>query len=335
MSKRNSMANNPLTYNDPEGDIAPLVAIGIGAGIAALTNTASQVIANGGFNNWSWTSFATSVAAGAIGGAMSWGIGEIATQLGTAVASGGAGWSGGAVAAFQAGAHGLSGGMMSAAQGGNFWSGAASGALSSGMSSGASALGIGDVGMIGIGGLSGGVGSSLAGGNFWQGVGQGLITSGLNHAAHVGYSAIEAGIHVRATRAFFIDSGFDADQVECDVVKQTDEFFGKYYAKLLNHKNYTSGWTSQLDSRTGKIGLVSPAINGYSLKYYHYRKQSIGLIRTGAMHYFEAGLEIMDGAVRSVTKNNELWTQMGYQGGLDNTIYDMHGRNSRGYLKVR
>ena len=101
------------------------------------------------------------------------------------------GMSGFGKAAFQFGAHSLSGGALSAAQGGNFWSGAAAGGFSSGVGSGIDAIGGGATAQWLGGGLSGGVGSSLAGGNFWQGAGQGLITAGLNHAAHTGIEALQ------------------------------------------------------------------------------------------------------------------------------------------------
>jgi hypothetical protein len=81
----------------------------------------------------------------------------------------------------QAGVHSLSGGLQSAAFGGNFWQGAASSGISSGFASGAGALGLGGVGTILAGGLSGGVSSELFGGSFWDGARNGLIVAGLNH----------------------------------------------------------------------------------------------------------------------------------------------------------
>lgn len=69
------------------------------------------------------------------------------------------------------------------------------------------------------------------------------------------------------------------------------------------------------------------------------RSQSIGLIRTGAMHYFEAGMEVLDASARMLTgkialpfRNDPRYL---YRPGFDNLIYDMHGRNSNGYLKIR
>ncbi len=70
MSPYCSMNNNPISFSDPEGDF-PLLAVAIGMGIGALTNTATQAISNGGFNNWNWGAFAGSVVAGGVGGGVS------------------------------------------------------------------------------------------------------------------------------------------------------------------------------------------------------------------------------------------------------------------------
>ena len=169
-----SMNNSPMTFADPDGDIAFIAAVGIGAALG--------VIGNGVGNSMNGQNFfqgaGQAAIFGAIGGAVSFGIGSAATSL----ASQGASKVG--VAAFQAGAHAYSGGLLSAAQGGSFLHGAASGAFSSAVGSGIGALGGGGGWQIAGGTLSGGVGSSIAGGSFLQGAIQGAITSGLNHAAH-------------------------------------------------------------------------------------------------------------------------------------------------------
>ena len=56
-----------------------------------------------------------------------------------------------------------------------------------------------------------------------------------------------------------------------------------------------------------------------SLKYYPDRNNSIGVVRTGIQHYKEFGFEIIDGFIRSITNQ-------------DNLFYDMHGSNSTAYL---
>ncbi len=129
---------------------------------------------------------------GAISGAISFGIGSLATSSFGVVMSVGK-------VAFEAGMHAISGGIMSAVEGGNFASGFASGAISSLISSGVGGIGIKSKDLryivtLSSGGLSGGISSSIAGGNFWAGVRQGVITAGLNHLAHaVAYYASANG----------------------------------------------------------------------------------------------------------------------------------------------
>lgn len=86
----------------------------------------------------------------------------------------------------RAGAHGLTQGGISAAQGGNFWQGALSGGISSGIGSGIDALGGNGGHQILGGGLGGGIGSAISGGNFWQGFGQGIAVGAFNHALQNG-----------------------------------------------------------------------------------------------------------------------------------------------------
>jgi len=160
------MNNNPISNVDPDGD-SPIL---IGAAIGVLSNGIGNAINGENF----FKGAGKAALFGAIGGGISAGIGSAASGISNA----------GSRAAFQFGAHSLSGGVMSATQGGSFWSGAAAGGFSSGVGSGIDALGGGATAQWLGGGLSGGVGSSLAGGSFWQGAGQGLITGGLNHAAH-------------------------------------------------------------------------------------------------------------------------------------------------------
>ena len=165
----NSMLNNPVLHNDPKGD-NPLL---IGAATGLLSNGIGNLVNGQNFFHGGMQA----AAFGAFGGGISAGIGSAAQGL----ANTGANPFG--VGLFQAGAHALSGGILSSAQGGSFWSGAASGSFSSITGSViASADGGSYAQWIG-GGLSGGVGSMIAGGSFWEGAGQGLITGGLNHAA--------------------------------------------------------------------------------------------------------------------------------------------------------
>jgi len=134
---------------------------------------------------------------GAVSGAISMGIGAVASSAFTNGLTFGK-------AAFEAGMHGVSGGLISQASGGDFGSGFFSGLISSSIASGVNALGIDfaassgnntvynsfgkdymQAAMIAAGGLSGGISSTIAGGNFWDGLRQGIITSALNHVAHL------------------------------------------------------------------------------------------------------------------------------------------------------
>lgn len=206
--------NNPLLYMDLDGnEPITLAAIGIAAAIGAAVGIATKVILNMINGIPFWYGLGKAATTGAISGAVSFGIGSVATStFGTALTLG--------KAAFEAGMHAVTSGLMSVADGGKFMSGAMSGLVSSIMSSGIQGLGntggrlegmnmtsIGGMPialpqistfasrnmglfkaiMLSSGGLSGGVSSTIAGGKFMDGFKQGLITSGLNHVAHLGF----------------------------------------------------------------------------------------------------------------------------------------------------
>ena len=108
--------NNPLLYTDPSGEV--FVPILIGAAVAAATYTVTALTADVPFTAGG---LAKATLIGAASGAMTFGIGEAATAI-TQLAP---------KIAFQAVAHGMTQGVVSGIQGGNFWQGAASGALAS------------------------------------------------------------------------------------------------------------------------------------------------------------------------------------------------------------
>ena len=195
--------NNPLLYTDPSGNeifIGTAILIGIAVGIFA--KGIANMIAGIPF----WYGMGKAALMGAISGAISFGIGAGATNaFGEALSVG--------KALFEAGMHGMSSGMMSVIEGGEYLSGMLSGAVSSLISSGVNALGTNfsatkaagstvyngfgqnymKAAMLVAGGFSGGLSSTIAGGKFIDGFKQGLITSGLNHLAHFGATAIEIG----------------------------------------------------------------------------------------------------------------------------------------------
>lgn len=194
--------NNPLLYIDVDGnEVITLAAVGIAAAIGAAVGVFSKVIINMINGIPFWYGLGKAATSGAISGAVSFGIGSAASSMAASFIG---------KAAFQAGMHGLSGGVMSSLDGGNFGSGFLAGMISSVISTGIQALGTNFTGsgalqdanrnyismnsfgsgdlikatMIVAGGLSGGISSAIAGGKFWQGIKQGIMTSGLNHLAH-------------------------------------------------------------------------------------------------------------------------------------------------------
>ena len=120
---------------------------------------------------------------GAVSGAATFGLGELFSAGKVVQALGEAKF------LVQAAAHGVSQGVLSVLQGGDFVQGFASGALGSlgaemfGQVAGSWSNSTG--GQILFGALSGGVGAELSGGNFWQGAVTGGIVAGLNHAMHM------------------------------------------------------------------------------------------------------------------------------------------------------
>lgn len=195
--------NNPLLYVDIDGNefISLTAAVIIGVAVAITTKAILNMI-NG---IPVWYGMGKAAVMGAVSGAISFGIGAAATSLFGQVLTVGK-------ALFEAGAHALTSGAMSAIDGGKFEAGALSGAISSLMASGIQSLGINfgvstdtktvyntfgrdymKAAMLVMGGLSGGISSSIAGGNFWDGFKQGIITSGLNHLGHLATEGIQEG----------------------------------------------------------------------------------------------------------------------------------------------
>ncbi|MBK9564739.1 MAG: hypothetical protein IPO37_06000 [Saprospiraceae bacterium] len=169
MSPYCAMNNTPITYADPDGDLPFLAFVAIGAATGVFSNGLSNV--SNGQNFF----------AGA-GKAALWGGIGAAASFGVGAAFGATGSFGHEL--LRAGAHGLTQGGISAAQGGNFWQGALSGGISSGIGSGIDAIGGNGGHQILGGGLGGGIGSAISGGNFWQGFGQGLAVGAFNHSLH-------------------------------------------------------------------------------------------------------------------------------------------------------
>lgn len=185
--------NNPLMYNDPSGEFALipfLIVVGKAAAIGAAVGLASYTIGlavTGNLHQWNIGGALKATFWGAVSGAVSGGLGELFSAGSVVKALGDAKF------LIQAAAHGVSQGVLSVMQGGDFLSGAAGGffgSLGAELWGGAMKnLGYEKFaqstwGTVSFGALSGGVGSELSGGNFWQGAVTGGIVAGLNHAMH-------------------------------------------------------------------------------------------------------------------------------------------------------
>jgi hypothetical protein len=150
------------------------VAALIGAGISALTYTASVAFSEGGFNNWNWGSFAKQVGIGALSGAASGavgsaygGVGDFSKELSRAFT------------------HGMVQANIAAYTGGNVGSSFLSGFIGSGVGSGTD--GFSKAGQLGVSALSGaGLSTALSGGNFWENLAYSSAVVGLNHLMHKG-----------------------------------------------------------------------------------------------------------------------------------------------------
>ena len=150
--------NNPLKYTDPSGQNF-LVALAINVGVSMFCAAAE------GQNIWKAAAF------GALGSGLSYGIGAAFGH-----AAGGFGNE-----LLRAGAHGISGGVQSALQGGSFYSGFAGGVLASMAGSGAQWAGWSDAGIVNATTAAGAIGSLAFGGDWYNGASLGFSIGALNH----------------------------------------------------------------------------------------------------------------------------------------------------------
>lgn len=198
-NKYGYVTNNPLLFNDPNGEF-----FGLGEGllaavvIGALIGTASYMIGvtaaimNGADASLSLSGMLKSAFWGAVSGAVTFGIGSCFTVATTGANTAFASSLQSAKFLVQAAAHGVAQGAMAMMQNGGagFLSGAAAGFFGSlgatAWSAGAGKFANSSVGTIAFGALSGGVGAELSGGNFWQGAVTGGIVAGLNDVMHKG-----------------------------------------------------------------------------------------------------------------------------------------------------
>lgn len=189
-NKYGYVINNPLMYNDPSGEVFFLAFLGawalwkavlIGAAIGLASYTVGLAV-SGNLGMWNFGGALKATLFGAVSGAVTFGIGSL---FSTSASFGNA--------LLQAGAHGVSQGVLGLVQGADFLSSAAGGFFGSvgayGWGQLMGGIGLGQFsqstyGIVSFGVLSGGVGAELTGGNFWQGAIAGGVVAGLNHAMH-------------------------------------------------------------------------------------------------------------------------------------------------------
>ncbi|SUP53543.1 Cell wall-associated polypeptide CWBP200 [Weeksella virosa] len=253
--------NNPLLFNDPNGEFFVFLGIGatvwkaiiIGATIGLSTYSISVAI-NGG--KWQLKAALKSTMWGAISGAVTFGIGSVFSSAGTGAftAIGDALNNAGVLGLVKAGTHAVAQGVMSLAQGGNFSQAFIAGALGSlGAAAWTSTMNAANlsqfaqstVGMVSFGAISGGVGSALSGGNFFEGALIGGVVAGLNDAMHKespdnGYERDENGNYrqINTEGGDTIDYLYENEQIveSREVIFQPSEVRPSYGDRTYGYK---------------------------------------------------------------------------------------------------
>ncbi|WP_315054629.1 RHS repeat-associated core domain-containing protein [Chryseobacterium indoltheticum] len=188
-NKYGYVLNNPLMFNDPNGEwiveSAFLSAVIIGSMVASFSYTIMTSITG---QNWNLGSFIKSTLYGAVSAAVTYGIGTVfVTSAGTGIQIAKELGKLGTIFV-QGTAHALAQGVISLVQGQGFGNAFVSGFLGSVGASAFSAIAgsfaRSATGTVLSGAVLGGVGSELAGGNFWQGALIGGFVAGFNHVMH-------------------------------------------------------------------------------------------------------------------------------------------------------
>ncbi|WP_149240838.1 RHS repeat-associated core domain-containing protein [Dyadobacter sp. 32] len=269
--------NNPLLYNDPDGN-NPL----IGALAGGVAYTLGIAFSKGGFKNWSWFGFSMSVVSGAI-------MGGFASEVGASLATA-SNLSVFAKGAIQAGAYAFMGGTTSYLSGGDFLSGAAGGAAGSVVGSFMVGLTSGMNGFwsaastIGASSLTGGVGAELSGGDFWRGAVTSGLTAAFNHAAHQLDLTRKFNKQLRLTRDYFSMASRELDKADLNAIskfKYKMDFFkgevgtgrpfdlkvGAYSERSIGKESFYEGETfAPQDYGNYNFGVAAKSF-GYSLNF--------------------------------------------------------------------
>lgn len=191
-NKYGYVMNNPLMFNDPNGEFFQFLGLGIlfwkaviiGAYIGFTSYMITAAITNQGV---SLAGGLKAIFFGAASGAVTFGVGSIFSSTATGLTQF-AKSLGDAAFVVKAVAHGVAQGALSLMQNDSFQQSFFSGFFGS---IGASAFGQiagsaanSTLGTVAFGAVAGGVGAELTGGNFWQGALVGGIVAGLNDAMH-------------------------------------------------------------------------------------------------------------------------------------------------------
>ncbi len=268
-NKYGYVANNPLLFNDPSGEIfgiddIVISALIIGAMIGAASYTLAILVNTGSLRQWNVFDFGKSIIIGGISGAATAGIGNMFESAHGAFQS----LTGAAKYLTQGGMHGLSQGFFAIVDGNGsgFFQGFISGALgslaASGWASAIGKVGAANGGMIAFGALSGGIGAELSGGNFFKGFLQGGIVSGLNHSVHEIYPPSQQKQDVDLDKVMSHYPGDENNQISStDAYTQTGGSVEKFY------NDYVAGHPGEAPNACAL--RLSMAFNdaGYDLKY--------------------------------------------------------------------
>ncbi len=187
------MGMNPMAFVDVDGQEAiTLAALGVAAlkgaiiaSIASAVKYSSEAVA---FETWDWGDFGKTVGVSAAMGAVGGAAGG-AVKLGGVAMFGAEGVTSGAGLLVTSTTHGLTQGGISAAMGGNFWSGVASGFAGHYVGAGLANAGMEGFGAAAASSVMGGAMSALSGGSFFEGAVVGLIVHMCNQ--QMGNSEVE------------------------------------------------------------------------------------------------------------------------------------------------
>jgi len=298
--------NNPLMYNDPNGEFVWWVP----AVVAVVSEFLTMYYTQTTFDPFRFAgnlamSYATAGLAGKIGDVFK--IASVAETLGKA----------GTILA-RAGAHALTQGVLSYVQGGKFWSGALSGAFAS-VSGDLLDLATANVGEDNIlrsdgfalfnGAVTGGVGSVLGGGNFWMGAGQGLIVTAFNYLAHKESTVVEDN---------------NNDDGDCPTCPKNAKIWQTHTTN--NYSIFDKEfWTWE----------KSPIINGSKTYYYAFGKWNEIKYITGTVPIGPGGsLKSLSQITKSGTK---LWTSTNKMSSIKNAFghWKKHGAEFPEFLNAK